>query len=937
MDKRGIIDLYEATEVKKRGEGTDDDYEQLDKIKSWGSSQYDSVGDHGSGIWAPEKRAVVEMHNLKNLIYSEVWVYIVCDLYAKKIARQPITVAKEQFSNGKRSFKARDDHPLLKSFRRPNNWENYRSFMTRVVTELMLMGNAVIWQMKYSKGMMLLPSELIQLDFDQRSRLKNYRFLGTNLSEDIQLPGVNRADFVFRPSEAIHVKLPNVNSMLWGLSPFVPGRKSVLFDRYSTEYLLNFYWNQGNAGLVLEMDKEANEANAVRLIKSYEAAMTGRRNSRRTMLLPKGVRAADVQQAMTDQQFVDNVKMRREELIALLHVPPHEVGLNVGGSLGSEETKRALENFWEAGLIPVQELIADALTQAWRSTGDLAEDEEIQFDNSDVKILQENMTEKAGMATAMLTTKTINEVRQEVWEMPKIEGGDVLQAEFEASLAKKYATPMWGSGGGDGDKEPELDDDGNPVKPEPAAAGEEDPAADPNEELADEKPAEVAKAKEAGPRRVATVAMFHGDRILMGERNDNGRWTCPGGHLDDGEEPLAGAVREFKEETGIDLDPAQLKAAGEPQEVTNDEGEKLTIYPFRLDVDERPAMTAGRDPDGEIKRWGWVNTEAGLPKSIKENLHVPLKRNVLFEAVSLKGSSGFIRSNKAWYDKRSNVESKKTSQAEQKVLDSTINLLANFAADAIRLADDAQKKKTKAAGDDDGNNDEAANLPRRAAIKRKLDRAFDKYQEEWVDENVRTLTNTVEFGYDLQLQTPFNIPNKDEVEALRVKNKEGRREVLASRLLKSFDRISATTSDDIMGIIADGLEESQTLDQIQRSIMDKIANLDNSAYRAERIARTEALTAVSLGQYAASKDVGEVIPGMELMWVTAGDPRVRDSHADQDGDRVKAGSKFSNGLLFPRDPAGAADEVINCRCTFLMLPPEGDNLDDSGIEWTGKE
>lgn len=1020
MGDRSLVDLYEANQVAQRVDKDDwrDEYDAVTldslKTKSWGSSQYDSIGDTGSGIWAPEKRAVVEMHNLKNLFYSEVWVYIVCDLYAKKIARQPITVAKEQFTNGKRSFKAVDDHPLLKSFRRPNNWENYRAFMTRVVAELMLMGNAVIWQMKYSKGMMLLPSELIQLDFDQRTRLKNYRFMGTNLSEDIQLPGVNRADFLFRPSEAIHIKLPNLNSMLWGLSPFVPGRKSVLFDRYSTEYLLNFYWNQGNAGMILEMDKEANESNAVRLIKSYENALTGRRNSRRTMLLPKGVHAADVQQHMSDQQFVDNVKMRREEIIALLHVPPHEVGLNVGGSLGSEETKRALENFWEAGLIPVQELIADALTEGWRRTGDLAPDEEIQFDNSDVKILQENLTEKAAMATAMLTTKTINEVRLQVWEDKPLEGGDVLQVEFAAAIAQKYAVPQWGAGGDKPAEEAapaQVGEDGKPLELPPA--GQDAPTSDPELEdpaLEPEADAETEKTKEAAPRRVATVAMFHGDRILMGERNDNGRWTCPGGHLNDGEEPLAGACREFKEETGIDLDPAQLQPAGEPKEVVNEKGEKLTIYPFRLDVEERPAMTASQDPDGEVKRWGWVNTESGLPKSIKDNLHVPLKKNVLFEAVSLKGSRGFIRSNKSWYEKRTKAADKKTSDAEKKVLDSTLELFANFAAAAVRLASDKSKKKTKAkggpvrspapnlsleflrelqknnyispggqeyvasevdalvaaraeailGGKDSGGQEEAygeqegmddawaaleANdnssemeaMPRRAAIRRELDKAFDSFQEQWVGDNVRTLTNTVEFGYGLQLQTPFNIPNKEEIEALRQRNSEDRREVLASRLIRSFDQISETTTNDIMGIIADGLEQSQSLDQIRRAIVAKIANIDNAGYRAERIARTEALTAVSLGQYAAFKDVAEVIPGMELMWMTAGDSRVRDSHADLDGDRVKSGGKFNNGLMFPRDPAGSADETINCRCTFLMLPPDHDSLDDSGIEWTLKQ
>lgn len=42
----------------------------------------------------------------------------------------------------------------------------------------------------------------------------------------------------------------------------------------------------------------------------------------------------------------------------------------------------------------------------------------------------------------------------------------------------------------------------------------------------------------------------------------NGKWGLPGGGLHRGEDPLQGALRELKEETGITLDPKALKAKG---------------------------------------------------------------------------------------------------------------------------------------------------------------------------------------------------------------------------------------------------------------------------------------------------------------------------------------------------------------------------------------
>ena len=47
-------------------------------------------------------------------------------------------------------------------------------------------------------------------------------------------------------------------------------------------------------------------------------------------------------------------------------------------------------------------------------------------------------------------------------------------------------------------------------------------------------------------------------RILMIERTDNGNWAVPGGGMDIGESLVTTAVRETKEETGIDVEVTGL-------------------------------------------------------------------------------------------------------------------------------------------------------------------------------------------------------------------------------------------------------------------------------------------------------------------------------------------------------------------------------------------
>lgn len=50
--------------------------------------------------------------------------------------------------------------------------------------------------------------------------------------------------------------------------------------------------------------------------------------------------------------------------------------------------------------------------------------------------------------------------------------------------------------------------------------------------------------------------------------------------------------------------------------------------------------------------------------------------------------------------------------------------------------------------------------------------------------------------------------------------------------------------------------------------------------------------------------------------VTSGSPRP--SHAAMDGETVRVGERFSNGMAYPGDPEGGADEVAGCMCSLVI-------------------
>lgn len=133
-------------------------------------------------------------------------------------------------------------------------------------------------------------------------------------------------------------------------------------------------------------------------------------------------------------------------------------------------------------------------------------------------------------------------------------------------------------------------------------------------------------------KQVATIAVRQGGKLLLGRRRDNGKWTTPGGHLDPGEKPLAGAVRELLEETGLKVKASQLKPL-ESREVKPG----LLVHGFLYEPSGEVKTTMADDPDLEVKRWHFVD-----PAAIEDkDLHVPRKNNVLLPLMEKSAMNHF--------------------------------------------------------------------------------------------------------------------------------------------------------------------------------------------------------------------------------------------------------------------------------------------------------
>lgn len=140
-------------------------------------------------------------------------------------------------------------------------------------------------------------------------------------------------------------------------------------------------------------------------------------------------------------------------------------------------------------------------------------------------------------------------------------------------------------------------------------------------------------------------------------------------------------------------------------------------------------------------------------------------------------------------------------------------------------------------------------------------------------------------------------------------------------------RIPDEVYDLVAGEIAAGANLGESIPKLADRVDNVLSTTASERWpnRATVIARTETIGALNAGRAdafrAVADDLGEP---MEKLWLSTDDRRTRPTHDLADGQRVPVGGVFVVGgfpLAFPGDPTGPAQEVIQCRCTMLLVEP----------------
>ncbi|WP_077622009.1 phage minor head protein [Sediminibacillus massiliensis] len=120
--------------------------------------------------------------------------------------------------------------------------------------------------------------------------------------------------------------------------------------------------------------------------------------------------------------------------------------------------------------------------------------------------------------------------------------------------------------------------------------------------------------------------------------------------------------------------------------------------------------------------------------------------------------------------------------------------------------------------------------------------------------------------------------------------------------------------------LAQGLIQGESFRSTAKRIKER---MDVGASKALTIARTENHRVREQSRHDGMVKASEAGLRLKKVWIAAQQDRTREAHSEADGQERYIDEPFEvdgEELMYPGDPSGSADNVINCRCDMLEVP-----------------
>jgi len=371
---------------------------------------------------------------LKALYVREPWVYATASLIARTLGTVPFLVTN------KKTGDVLENHELNKIINGGNYLQDQQSRDMSGYLDLVLTGNYfMITDEAYKMGIHI-PVESANLKprpFDSVSQREEV--IKNGPIEAIEINGQGTSASIVPFEQVIHFKLANPFNPLYGLSMFTAAARPILLDRYKNEFEMAFYLRGATNSGVIETDQDISKTRMERLMRTFEQAFTGKRNWWRTLFLPKGARWVSSGLTMNEMQHLEGLRENRLTLLAVLGVPPSQIGIVQDVNRATSETQEAA--FWQNCIMPLVWYVAGGWNNSYLIKQVYKGEIEIVPDLTGVEALEGSLYTKAELANSLADWLKVNEIREDILGYEALPPDDVRGEMFAKEVRAQILNP----------------------------------------------------------------------------------------------------------------------------------------------------------------------------------------------------------------------------------------------------------------------------------------------------------------------------------------------------------------------------------------------------------------------------------------------------------------------------------------------------------------
>lgn len=266
------------------------------------------------GTWPRELELSQGWASYGAIYREQMWVTVCVNKRAMDVARLPL----KTYTPTAKGRNEVADHPLAQLLRKPNDrWSRFFFWLWTCCT-FDIYGEVFWGKIRDGGGR---PAQLVPLHptgMNPENETADGRVVWTFQNGTIRIDRIP-------PEDIVHFRTYNPDSLIRGLSPLEPLRRTLENEDAARRATSAFWRNGARPGTALSHPGKLSDDAAKRLKVRWDELAGGVDNTGTSIVLEEGMKPEKMSLTAEEAQYIDSRKLNREEVIAVYDTPPPTV------------------------------------------------------------------------------------------------------------------------------------------------------------------------------------------------------------------------------------------------------------------------------------------------------------------------------------------------------------------------------------------------------------------------------------------------------------------------------------------------------------------------------------------------------------------------------------------------------------------------------------